>query len=277
VYRSLFCFLTIIVIGGFFIIPCPLTAQGDYIIGPEDVIEIIVWDHDDLRRTLPVTLEGKISFPLIGEVMASGKTTQQLEKDIARLLGDGYIVHPQVSVTVREYKSRYVFVMGEVNNPGTYPVSKENTLLFILSQAGGATRDAGEEVVIIRPKNRSPRGITLEEAKLKREEIIKVNLKDVLSGDIKHNVIIREGDSIVVPKMSYFFVMGEIRKPGKYNLDRGTTVLMAISIGGGLTQKAAPSRTKIIREEGGERTDFKVKMGTLIQPGDTIVVPERFF
>lgn len=276
-YRSLFCFLTIIVIGGFFIIPCPLTAQGDYIIGPEDVIEIIVWDHDDLRRTLPVTLEGKISFPLIGEVMASGKTTQQLEKDIARLLGDGYIVHPQVSVTVREYKSRYVFVMGEVNNPGTYPVSKENTLLFILSQAGGATRDAGEEVVIIRPKNRSPRGITLEEAKLKREEIIKVNLKDVLSGDIKHNVIIREGDSIVVPKMSYFFVMGEIRKPGKYNLDRGTTVLMAISIGGGLTQKAAPSRTKIIREEGGERTDFKVKMGTLIQPGDTIVVPERFF
>lgn len=276
-YRSLFCFLTIIVTGIFFIIPRPLTAQGDYIIGPEDVIEIIVWDHDDLRRTLPVTLKGKISFPLIGEVMASGKTTQQLEKDIARLLGDGYIVHPQISVTVREYKSRYVFVMGEVNNPGTYPVSKENTLLFILSQAGGATRDAGEEVVIIRPKNRSPRGITLEEAELKREEIIKVNLKDVLSGGIKHNVVIREGDSIVVPKMSYFFVMGEVRKPGKYNLDRGTTVLMAISIGGGLTQKAAPSRTKIIREEGGERTEFKVKMGTLIQPGDAIVVPERFF
>ncbi|MEA3223077.1 MAG: SLBB domain-containing protein [Thermodesulfobacteriota bacterium] len=261
----------------FFILPCPLSAQGDYIIGPEDVIEIIVWDHDDLRRTLSVSLEGKISFPLIGEVMASEKTTQQLEKDIAKLLGDGYIVHPQVSVTVREYKSRYVFVMGEVNNPGTYPVSKENTLLFILSQAGGATRDAGEEVVIIRPKNRSPRGITLKEAELKREEIIKVNLKDVLSGDIKHNVIIREGDSIVVPKMSYFFVMGEVKKPGKYNLDRGTTVLMAISIGGGLTQKAAPSRTKIIREERGERTDFEVKMGTLIQPGDTIVVPERFF
>ena len=255
----------------------PIKAQEDYVIGPEDILEIIVWGHDDLKRVQPVSLEGVITFPLIGQVRSTGKTTQQLEKEITRKLGAGYIVNPQISVTVKEYKSKKVFVMGEVNKPGTYPVSKENNLLYILSQAGGPTKDAGEEVIVIRPDNPRSHGITLEEAKLKKEKIIKVNLTDALAGDREGNIIIRHGDSIVVPRMPYFFVMGEVKKPGKYNLERGTTVLMAISIGGGLTPKSAPKRTRIIREHDGEKSEFRVIMKTLVQPGDTIIVPESFF
>jgi protein involved in polysaccharide export with SLBB domain len=71
--------------------------------------------------------------------------------------------------------------------------------------------------------------------------------------------------------------MGEVQKPGQYNLERGTTVLMGISIGGGLTPKAAPNRTKIVREVDGKKTEIKAIMEALVQPGDTIIVPESFF
>lgn len=257
--------------------PAPLRAQGDYPIGTEDVLEIIVWGHDDLHRVMPVSLEGMISFPLIGEIQAAGVSAVALEKVIAARLGDGFIIGPQVTVTVKEYKSQRVFLMGEVNKPGTYAVTRENTLLFVLSEAGGPTKDAGEELVIIRPGRPVDRALTLEEAQKRREQIIQANLKDVLAGDKKSNITIRDGDSVIVPKMPYFFVMGEVKSPGKYNLERGTTVLMAISIGGGLTPKAAPNRTMITREQNGHKVDVRIGMEALVMPGDTIIVPESFF
>ena len=122
---------------GFLFIPVALHSQGDYLLGPEDVIEITVWGNEDLKRVVPVSLEGTITFPMIGEVRAAGKSTQQLEKELARRLGDGYIKNPQITVTVKEYKSQKVYVMGQVEKPGTYPVTKDNNLLFVLSQAGG--------------------------------------------------------------------------------------------------------------------------------------------
>jgi len=265
----------------FFSNPAPLFAQGDYLVGNEDVLDITVWGHDDLRRVIPVSLEGMITFPMIGEVRAAGKTTQQLEKELAKKLGDGFLVNPQITVTVREYKSQKVFVMGQVENPGTYPISKENDLLFILSKAGGPAvlpeKAAGDEVIIVRPKNPTGKALTLEEAEAFQATIITINLKALLAGDPKQNITIRNGDSIIVPQKPFFFVMGEVQKPGKYNLERGTTVLMAISMGGGLTQKAAEKRTKIVREEDGKKTETRVTLETLVQPGDTIIVPESFF
>ena len=267
----LICFL--------FLFPFTVFPQSDYLLGPEDMIEITVWGHEDLKRTIPISLEGTITFPMIGEVRAAGNSTQQLEKILAKRLGDGYLNNPQISVTVREYKSQKVFIMGEVKNPGTYPVTKENNLLFALSQAGGFTKDAGEEVVVIRSPDPSKREkMTLEEAAAdKKITTLRVNLKDALGGDRKDNIPIRDGDSIIVPKMPFFFVMGEVQKPGQYNLERGTTVLMGISIGGGLTPKSAQNRTKIVREVEGKKTEIRVKMEDLIQPGDTIIVPESFF
>jgi len=254
-----------------------LCAQGDYLIGKEDTLEIIVWGHEDLKRVMPVSLEGMISFPLIGEVKAAGISCGDLEKTIAAKLNEGFLVNPQVSVTVKEYKSQRVFVMGEVNKPGTYAVTRENNILFVLSQAGGPTKDAGEELVIIRPNQPVDHALTLQDAERHRESIFHVNLKDVLAGSKTSNIPIRDGDSVVVPKMPFFFVMGEVKTPGKYNLERGTTVLMAISIGGGLTPKSAPGRTKITREQEGKKAEIRASMETLVLPGDTIVVPESFF
>jgi polysaccharide export outer membrane protein len=257
--------------------PALLNAQSDYLIGKEDVLEIIVWGHEDLRRLMPVSLEGMISFPLIGEVRAAGISAAKLEKVIASKLGAGFIVNPQVTVTVKEYQSQRVFMMGEVTKPGTYPVTRENNILYVLSQAGGPTKDAGEEVVIIRPGRPVDRALTLEEAEQRREQIIKVNLKDALAGEKNSNITIRDGDSVIVPRMPFFFVMGEVRSPGKYNLERGTTVLMAISIGGGLAPKAASNRTRITREQDGRKVEVRTSMEELVMPGDTIIVPESFF
>jgi polysaccharide export outer membrane protein len=271
--------LGIQILGLLWIFPCVLQAQNqrDYLLGAEDVIDIIVWGHDDLKRVLPISLEGTITFPLIGEVRATGKSTQELEKEMAAKLGDGYLVKPQITISVKEYNSQKIFVMGEVNKPGTYPVTKENNLVYLLSQAGGPTKEVGEEVAIIRPNNPRSRSMTLEEAEAERVPIITVNLRDALAGDPKHNVSIRNGDSIIVSKIPFFFVMGEVKSPGKYNLERGTTVLMGISMGGGLTAKAAPGRTKIVREKDGKKIEMKVTMETLVRPGDTIIVPESFF
>jgi polysaccharide biosynthesis/export protein len=173
-------------------------------------------------------------------------------------------------------KMPFFFVMGEVRNPGKYNLERGTTVLRAISMGGGL-RDAGEEVVIIRPNNPQPTIMTLEEAEAKKVPIIVLKLKDVLDDDPKHNLPIQGGDSILVSKMPFFFVTGEVKNPGKYNLERGTTVLMGISMGGGLTAKAAPGRTKIVREKDGKRVELRVKMETLVLPGDTIVIPESFF
>jgi polysaccharide biosynthesis/export protein len=138
--------LSILTIGFLWVSPCVIQAQNqrDYLLGAEDVIDITVWGHDDLKRVIPISLEGIITFPLIGEVKAAGRSTQELEREMAARLGDGYLVRPQITISVKEYNSQKVFVMGEVNKPGTYPVTKENNLVYLLSQAGGATKEAGE-------------------------------------------------------------------------------------------------------------------------------------
>jgi len=273
-------------------------SQGDYLLGPEDVIEIIVWGHEDLRRQIPVSLQGAITFPMIGEIRAEGKSAQDLEKELATKLGDGYLVKPQITVTVKEFKSQKVYVMGQVEKPGIYTITQENRLLYFLSQAGPFSdrdRAPGEEVVVLRPKNPTNHGMTLEEAEEKQAEVIRVNLREALAGDPAHNIAIQKGDSVILPRMQFFFVLGEVKTPGRYNLERGTNVLNALSIGGGPTKDAdeeieiirpkTPSEKAITREEAQDKKEKIIKVilkevlsgnpthNIPIQHGDSIVVP----
>jgi len=274
------------IIKGFFIfflglwslaLPLDSRANGDYLLGPEDIIEITVWGHQDLQRQVAVSLDGTITFPLVGEVRAAGQSVQAFEKILAAKLADGFLVNPQVTINVKEYKSQKVYVLGEVKSPGTYPVTKKNDLLFTLSLAGGFTPSAGNEVVVVRPRNPKGEPMTLEEAKNRQEKIIRINLKEALAGDSDQNISIYNGDSIVVLKMPFFYVLGEVKNPGKYNLEQGPTVLMGISMAGGLTPKSAEGRTRIVREIEGKKQEVRVKMDESVQPGDTIIVPESFF
>jgi len=258
----------------------PKQKEKEYEIGPEDVLEIRVWDHDDLTREVYVSREGVFSYPLIGTIRAGGLSIEQLEQEITNRLSGKYIIDPQVSVTVKEYKSKRVFVLGEVGGsgkgPGTYPLTGKTTLIEVLTMTGGPTKDAGSEVIVIRPKNIKGNPVTLDKAG-KEDKVIKINLRNLLAGDASQNIYLEPNDTVYVSKAAYFFVYGEVKNPGRYNIEKGTTVLKAITTAGGATEKAAVNRTKVVREKDGRKTEIQVNMTDPIEPEDIVMVPESFF
>lgn len=163
-------------------------ASGDqYVIGPEDVLYINVWREDTLTRTLLVRADGKISMPLIDEVHAAGLTPLQLKQTIAEKLKQ-FIDNPNVSVVVTEANSFKVYVTGEVRTPGVYRLRSETTLLQIIPMAGGFTDWANQrKIMIVRKEGGKERRIT-------------ANYKKILEGeDPKSNVVLKPGDTIIVP------------------------------------------------------------------------------
>jgi polysaccharide export outer membrane protein len=254
----------------------------DYVVGPEDTIKITVWDHEDLTREVFVSRDGWFSFPLIGKVYADGLSVGDLEKKIVEALSGKYIVNPQVSIFVKEVKSKVVYVIGEIGakggtgkGPGTYPLTGRTSLLEVLSMAGGPTADAASEITIVRPKVKRDTPVSIEEAR--KDEITNINMKKLLEGDLSQNILLEPYDTVYVPKAEFFFASGEVKHPGKFVLEKGMTVLKAIATAGGKTDKAAIRRTRIIRVKGGERKEFRVTMDELVMPEDIVVVPEAFF
>ncbi|HTS79472.1 MAG TPA: polysaccharide biosynthesis/export family protein [Myxococcaceae bacterium] len=132
--------------------PVP-TAEEPYRIGKEDVLDVSVWRDPDLSRTLPVRPDGFITLPMVGEVQAEGRTTVELEQDIARRL-EKYIQSPRVTVMVREVNSARVFVTGEVQKPGAFPLRGNVTVLQAVAMAGGLTEFADRNgMMVIRANN----------------------------------------------------------------------------------------------------------------------------
>ena len=257
----------------------------DYVIGPEDTINVTVWDHEDLTRAVTISREGWFSFPLIGKVYADGLSVSDLEKKLVETLSGKYIVNPQVSISVKEVKSKVVYVIGEVGGkggyggvgkgPGTYPLTGRTSLLEILSMAGGPTADAASEIIIVRPKIKQATPISIEDAR--KDEITNINMKKLLEGDLSQNILLEANDTVYVPKAEFFFASGEVKHPGKFVLEKGMTVLKAIATAGGKTDKAAIKRTRIIRVKDGDKKEFRAGLDDPVMPEDIIVVPESFF
>lgn len=240
-------------------------STSNYSIGAEDVLNITVWGHDDLTRTVTVAADGYFSFPLIGRIKAGGLTVRSLETTIAQLLDKDYIVNPQVTITVKEFRSKKVFILGEVMKPGDYYLSKTDTLLELISKAGGVTQDAGREVIIVRPQAGSaPQPARLDS---KGNQLIRVDLQALIAGDVSKNLPVQNNDTIYVPKTSVFSVFGEVRKPGSYPLEKETSLLEAISIAGGPTQDADPQKLELLRTENGIQQKIVLSMKQLLEAG----------
>jgi polysaccharide export outer membrane protein len=133
-------------------------SDKEYIIGPEDVLEIQVWDNEDLNCVTEVSLEGAFTFPLIGRVQADGLSVSRLENLIEERLGDGYLVSPYVNISIKEYNSQKVFIFGAVNKPGSYALKRKTDILELISQAGGFTDKAGQIITIVRTTSVAPYG-----------------------------------------------------------------------------------------------------------------------
>ena len=253
-------------------------AKGNYVIGSQDVLSITVWDQPDLSGKFTVEADGSFTFPLIGRVVAGGSTLRDLEGLLRKRLADGYFKNPQVSVSIEQYRSQRIFVIGEVRSPGAYPLTGNMTLIEALARAGSTTMDAGGEAVIVRP----PAGKTADTPLLPNQEgaseVVRVNVMDLQGGQLSQNITLQDGDTIFVPRAETIYVFGQVKNPGAYPLKtKDTTVLQALSLAGGVTDRGSTSRIKIVRLIEGKKVELKAKLADPVMPGDTIVVQERFF
>ncbi len=163
-------------------------AAGVYKIGSGDILEIVTWKEPDLsRETVSVRVDGRITFPLLGDIKAAGSTPMQLKYDIEAGL-KSYIEGPVVTVTVTTPLSQRFYILGEVARAGEYQIVKGLTVLQALALAGGFTEWAGKnEIILFR-----------HEAGRKR--IIKVNYKKIIKGkDFSQNIFLKANDTIIVP------------------------------------------------------------------------------
>lgn len=241
----------------------------DYRVGEGDVLKVMVYDNPDLETVARISGGGSILFPLVGEVQIDGLTVSGVAQILSDKLAQGYLLDPQVSVFVEEFRSQKTVIMGEVKVPGLYELSGPTSLMEVLSKAGGLTIDAGGLVSI---KRKDP-------AQPKVDQIITVDLKSIIEKkENVSNLTIMDGDSVFVPRAGVFYVTGQVKKPAAYKLEVGTSVIKAITMAGGFTELAAQRKVQIIRKvEDREVVLKKVPLHTPILADDVIVVPESFF
>lgn len=258
--------------------PVAVSQQPDYQVGPQDVLTITVWDQNDLSGKFTVETDGSFTFPLIGRIQAGGLTLRQIENELKKRLADGYFKNPQLTVAVDTYRSQRVFITGEVRTPGPYTLTGDMSLIEALSRAGSTTQFAGNEVVIVRAADGKAATGPLLPNQVEGATTIRVDLKDLQSGGLSKNVPLKDGDTIYVPLAESVFVFGQVKNPGEYPLRRkDTTVLQALSMAGGVTDRGAANRIKIMRIVSGKKTEIKVTLTDIVLPGDTVMVPERYF
>ena len=250
--------------------------EQEYRIGVRDVLEISLFNQPELSGRYTVETDGGFSFPLIGRVLAAGRTVEQLEETLQTRLLDGYFRNPRVTVAVAEYKSQRVFVVGEVRSPGAYPLAAETSLIEILALAG-LTPTASGAAVVVRAGGRTPAGNGGELRPGDNADTVRVNLRDLEGGDLSRNVLLRDGDTVFVPRAEVVYVFGEVHEPGSYPIQEGMTVLQALSLAGGSTEFAALNRLTIMRVVDGEQVEIRVQLDDLVERDDTISVPVKFF
>ena len=247
----------------------------EYRITKNNLLDISVYNEPDLSKTVRVSAEGKISYPLLGDITVVGLTPKELEQRITDLLQKDYLVNPNVSVFVKEYAK--IPVLGQVRNPGSYELKSGITVLDAIALSGGFTDKADRSKVEL---SRRMEG--------ERTQNVTIDIDEITSGEeTELNLALQPEDSINVPELGVVSVVGQVRSPGRYTLKDEMTVVDVIALAGGLTDVAAANGTKVIRTERGKKTIINVPVSSilkgnrgldvLLKADDTIVVPESFF
>ena len=202
-------------------------------IGNDDLIGITVYDSPELTRTVRVDSSGEIRLPMLRQhIKAKGFFPSDLEKSIASaLIEEHVLIDPVVTVTVVEYRSRPISVVGAVRNPVTFQASGSVTLLDAISQAGGLTENAGPEILV----SQKPADSDPKEAALVR----RIPVRDLINAvDPSLNTVLRGGEEVRVPEAGKFYVLGNVRKPGVFSITDGSesSILKALALSEGLNQ-----------------------------------------
>jgi polysaccharide export outer membrane protein len=224
------------------------SSAADYKIGPEDLLEVTVFQAKELDTIARVSASGFIKLPLIDKVEASGRTTSELESVITEKFKI-YLSEPVVGVFIREYRSQQITVLGSVRTPGVYYVSGQKSLLELLSLAGGLSGDAGDICIV-------QRNATGNQQEHQSTDNIVIDLDQLLiKGQVGFNIAMNAGDVILVPKSGLFFIDGAVKNPGSFPLKGKITFTQAISLAKGLSLDAKTSDIKIYRDTGKQERD----------------------
>ncbi len=268
------------------------TARGsphDYVIGNGDVIDIEVFDVKELSREVRVSQTGSIGIPLVPvRLHVGGLTEVQTEQKIAEVLeANGLVSHPQVSVSVKERKSKPITVVGAVQHAMVYQADRPVTILEVLAEAGGIANDAGDTVIVTRPSEEpsvdsseppsigpeDPAGATTPKESTESgaapgesasnppaldeppplSNTITINLNELMeSGSATNNIILKAGDIVTIPHAGIAYILGAVNKPGGYvmaNERSQMSTLRLLALSGGLSRTAKKDRAVIIRKD----------------------------
>lgn len=267
-----------------------------YKVGHLDVLRISVAGKSVINTVFPVSPDGIINFPLLGDVSVSGLTVKEIEQKITDLLGKDYLVNPKVYVSMEEYNSQKVIVWGEVKSPGAYVLTGRTTLLEIIAQAGGTTDEAGRRIILFRNALD-----TLHDSQIdipgtldKKKDQLIVDIDQLTkNGNLTKDFLISSGDVIIVEAQKdsdineqRVYITGCLAKPGSYEYQNGLTALSLCIIAGGFSDRAAPHKATVIRNLDGADKVYeidlkKIKRGKAadfkLMPGDRLNVPESFW
>lgn len=254
----------------------PAAVDSSYRVGPSDELKISVFDEPALSGPFRVDADGSIPYSLVGRVAVAGKTVREIEQLLTARLLDGYVRQPRVTVEVAQFRSRKVFIMGEVRTPGQYALDGDVTLLEVLALAGALTESAGEQISVRRAKEPATRvGAALPDDPA-TVEVVRVSLPELQSGRMSSNLVLQDGDTIIVPAAPRVFVTGHVRTPGAVVLRGRLTVQQAIALAGGLTERGSNRGIKIRREiTPGEFIEVDVRPTDFVQANDTIIIRQR--
>ena len=249
----------------------------EYQIGAKDLLQISVFEVPELNITVRVSENGMISLPLLGEIRAEGLNRLQLEQELATRLEKNYLKNAQVTIFIKEFQSKKISIMGAVKNPGQHDLIGRQSLLQVISMAGGLSEQASDTVVIFRQFRSGP-GLALT---IKLDELL-------LKANPRYNIPIFSGDIINVPGSQFLdiYVFGQVKNPGAVRMKKGSdevTLLRAIAQAGGFSDRARRGKVLVTRSEDGNEKKIYVDVKDILSGGqrdfvlqafDVIFVPE---
>ena len=241
----------------------------DYELGGGDAVRIAVFLSPELTTEVRLSEEGLVTLPMVGQVKLGGLTIPQAETLLANRLKEGnFIQKAQVTMSVANFRSQQVSVLGNVGKPGRYPLEvKGMRLTELIASAGGITSGGADSIVFTRRDSRG--NVTMQE----------IDVPSIfLNNDKTNDLILQGGDSIYVHRQPIYYIYGQVGRPGNYSIERGMTVSQAIAKGGSFTLRSRESGIRLLRRDAsGKIVESIPKMDDLIKADDQIFVRESLF
>jgi len=243
-------------------------ARVGFVVGQGDVLRIAVFQSPDLTLEVRVDSEGRISYPFLGLLRVGGMKTSEMERALARELERREILkQPQVSVSIVQFRSQQVAVLGHVSRPGKFPLDLPYTVADVLALAGGVTPNAADTLVLSRIVDGVRVNTEIDLARLFASGGRGVDDPEVLPGDV-----------IYAHRAPSFYIHGEVQRPGMFRLERDMTLQQALSAGGGLTARGTLRGLRITRRaQDGTLETLRADLRTTLRPDDVITVRESWF